>query len=61
MKLTEKVSYTYDHFYRYQEITDVLQDYAQRFPSYARLTEAGVTPEGRSIWVLEVTNTATGA
>lgn len=61
MKLTEKVSYTYDHFYRYQEIADVLQDYAQRFPSYARLTEAGVTPEGRSIWVLEVTNTATGA
>ena len=28
MKLTEKVTYTYDHFYKYQEITDILQKYA---------------------------------
>lgn len=61
MKLTENVSYTYDHFYRYQEITDILQKYAKEYPELARLTTAGVSPEGRSLWVLEVTNTKTGA
>ena len=61
MKLTEKVTYTYDHFYKYQEITDILQKYASDYPEIARLTSAGTSPQGRHLWVLEVTNTKTGA
>ena len=61
MKLTEKVTYTYDHFYKYQEITDILQKYASDYPEIARLTSAGTSPQGRNLWVLEVTNTKTGA
>lgn len=61
MKLTEKVSHVYDHFYKYQEITDILQGYAKEHPELARLTVAGTTPQGRHLWVLEVTNTKTGA
>ena len=61
MKLTENVSYTYDHFYKYQEITDILQKYAAEHPQLARLTIAGTSPQGRNLWVLEVTNTKTGA
>ena len=61
MKLTETVSHVYDHFYKYQEITDILQGYAKEHPELARLTVAGTTPQGRHLWVLEVTNTKTGA
>jgi len=60
MKLTENVSRVYDHYYLYQEITDILQDYAARFPQYTRLTVAGTSPEGRNLWLLEVTDLETG-
>ena len=61
MKITENISKIYDHFYKYQEITDILTKYAEEYPKYARLSSNCVTPEGRNQWVLEVTNTATGA
>ena len=61
MKITENISKVYDHFYKYQEITDILTAYATEHPDLARLTSVGVTPQGRNIWVLEITNTKNGA
>ena len=52
--------YTYDHYYNYQEITDILRGYAEAHPDYARLTSIGQTSEGREMWLLSITDTATG-
>ncbi len=54
-------SFVYDHYYRYQEITDILKGYAEKYPALTRLSSIGQTPQGRSIWLLEVTDTAAGA
>ena len=44
MKRTENVTKVYDHFYRYQEITDILQDYAEKYPQLASVESSAVTP-----------------
>ncbi len=61
MKRTENVTQIYDHFYRYQEITDLLQGYAEKYPSLASLEAIGETPQGRKIWVITVTDRSAGA
>lgn len=61
MKRTENVTLKYDHFYRYQEITDLLEGYVKDHPSLCSLESIGVTPEGRKIWVITVTDSAYGA
>ena len=38
-----KTAYTYDHYYTYSEITEILQKYAAEHPDYARLTSIGQT------------------
>ncbi len=55
-----KASRTYDHYYNYREITDILQEYAAQFPAFTRLTSIGKTTEGREMWVLAITDTAAG-
>ena len=54
-------SLQYDHYYRYQEIADLLRSYAKAHPELARLTPIGLTPQGREILAIEITDTATGA
>ncbi len=53
-------SYKYDHYYNYQEITDILHEYADKYPKYTRLTTIGKTTEEREMWVLAVTDTSAG-
>lgn len=60
MKPLTNVAEKYDHFYRYQEITDLLKGYAARYPQLTRLDETAKTPEGRSQWLLEITDTGSG-
>ena len=55
-----KHSYVYDHYYKYQEITDILTDYAEKHSDFARLGSIGVTEQGRNIWLMEVTDLSTG-
>lgn len=50
----------FDRFYRYAELTQLLQGYAQEYPNLVRLDSLGKSYEGRDIWVLTVTNAATG-
>ncbi len=50
----------YDHYYSYQEITDILHAYAEQYPRYTRLSSIGKTTEGREMWVLSVSDTQTG-
>lgn len=60
MKLTEKVTYVYDHLMAYDEIRERLEDYAEKYPQLCKLDTLAVTPEGRKVMLLEVTDLATG-
>ena len=50
----------FDQFYRYPELTRLLQDYAAAMPSLVELRSIGKSHEGRDIWLLVVTNRGTG-
>ena len=50
----------YDHYFKYDEITSVLKQYAQEFPEYCRLSSIGTTPGNREIWLIEITDPSTG-
>jgi murein tripeptide amidase MpaA len=51
----------FDQFYRHAELTRLLQDYAAALPGLVELRCIGKSFEGREIWLVVVTNTATGA
>ena len=55
-----KHTHTYDHYYRYDEIAQLLRGYADSHPELCRLTSIGTTPEGREMLLLSVTDLATG-
>jgi murein tripeptide amidase MpaA len=48
-------------FYRHAEITQLLHDYAAALPRLVEVRSIGKSHEGRDIWLVAVTNTATGA
>ncbi|MBL0087165.1 MAG: carboxypeptidase [Ideonella sp.] len=51
----------FDRFYRYAELTRLLQDYAAARPGLVGLSSLGKSYEGRDIWLVTLTNQATGA
>ena len=55
-----KTTYTYDHFYLYEEYTAILKKYAEEHPELVRLTSLTTTPEGREQWLIEITDKTTG-
>jgi murein tripeptide amidase MpaA len=50
----------YDHFVRYAELTELLQEWAAERPELLQVESIGRSYEGRDIWLATVTNTATG-
>jgi murein tripeptide amidase MpaA len=50
----------FDHYYAYDEMTQAMKDMASAYPGPARLGSAGKSYEGRELWVMEITNPATG-
>jgi murein tripeptide amidase MpaA len=50
----------FDRYYRYADLTAILQAFAAEYPAFATLESIGKSYEGRDIWVLTVTNQATG-
>src|SRR5438067_11041535 len=50
----------FDRFYRYAELTDLLDALAREHPQLVAMESIGRSHEGRDIWVLTITNTATG-
>ena len=50
----------FDQFYRHDELTRLLQDYAAAVPDLVSLSSLGKSWEGRDIWLLTITNQATG-
>jgi murein tripeptide amidase MpaA len=50
----------FDRFYRYAELTAILRAFAAEHPQLVAIESIGKSFEGRDIWVLTVTNTASG-
>lgn len=50
----------FDRYYRYEALTDILRAFAAEYPQLAQISSLGPSYEGRDIWLLTVTNTATG-
>jgi murein tripeptide amidase MpaA len=51
----------FDRFYRYDELTQILESWAQERPELFRLESIGRSYEGRDIWLATITNVETGA
>ncbi len=45
----------FDKYYRYADLTSILQAYAEEFPQLVRIESIGKSYEGRDIWLLIVT------
>ena len=54
------MSARFDTYYRYPELTAVLQEFATTHPELLRLEVIGQSHEGRDIWLATVTTFATG-
>jgi len=50
----------FDKYYRYNELTRILKDFAKEYPRLVSVASIGKSYEGRDIWVATITNTATG-
>jgi murein tripeptide amidase MpaA len=50
----------FDRYYRYEELSQLLQDFATEFPHLVAKESIGKSYEGRDIWLLTVTNQSTG-
>ncbi|HEY4001654.1 MAG TPA: M14 family metallopeptidase [Candidatus Xenobia bacterium] len=46
--------------YRYEELTGILRRLEARYPDLVKLQSIGQTPEGRDLWLVEITQRATG-
>jgi len=50
----------FDTYYRYDELTRILHAFAEEYPQLVRIESIGKSYEGRDIWLLTLTNFATG-
>jgi murein tripeptide amidase MpaA len=50
----------FDTYYRYDELTRILHAFAEEYPQLVRIESVGKSYEGRDIWLLTLTNFATG-
>jgi murein tripeptide amidase MpaA len=51
----------FDQFYRYTEFSSILHQYVQQYPTLLSIESIGKSHEGRDIWVISASNSATGA
>ena len=50
----------FDRYYRYEDLTKLLQGYAAEHPDLVKVESIGQSYEGRDIWLVTVTNFASG-
>ncbi|MEA3401152.1 MAG: M14 family metallopeptidase [Armatimonadota bacterium] len=58
--MSEVTAPDYDHWYTYDELTEYLRRAEAEHSELCRLESLGKTPEGRDVWMLEVTDQAGG-
>lgn len=52
---------SFDRYYRYDDLTSLLNAYQSEFPDLVSMKSIGKSYEGRDIWLMTVTNTKTGS
>jgi murein tripeptide amidase MpaA len=50
----------FDRYYRYEDLTRILREFADEFPHLVQLESIGASHEGRAIWMATVTDRTTG-
>jgi murein tripeptide amidase MpaA len=50
----------FNRFYRYEELTRLLNAYVQEYPNLLKLQSIGKSHEGRDVWLVTATNSETG-
>ncbi|MBR5980629.1 MAG: zinc carboxypeptidase, partial [Firmicutes bacterium] len=55
-----KTTFSYDHYYLYEELEACLKHFAETYPELAELSANCVTPEGRNQYLITLTNKKTG-
>ena len=58
--LAESAEWRTDRYYTYDLLTELLRDWAAAYPTLATLGSIGRSGAGREIWLLTITNAATG-
>lgn len=53
-------SIAFDHYYKYDELTQTLHQLAEKHPNLLEVSSYGRSYEGRDLWVVSVTNKETG-
>ena len=51
----------FNQFYRYTEFSAILHEYVRQYPTLLSIESIGKSQEGRDIWVISASNSATGA
>ncbi|HEX6288594.1 MAG TPA: M14 family metallopeptidase [Herpetosiphonaceae bacterium] len=51
----------FSQYYRYEELVAMLREYAEAYPQLAALRSIGKSYEGRDLWLMTITNQATGS
>jgi murein tripeptide amidase MpaA len=51
----------FDRYYKFEELTELLNAFAAEFPNLVALSSIGKSHEGRDIWMVTVTDSSTGA
>ncbi len=54
-------SIPFDRYIRYDELTQICKDLAAEYPNLVMLDSIGKSHEGRDIWILTITDAATGS
>jgi len=50
----------FDRYYRYDDLTRILREFAAEFPDLVRVESIGTSYEGRDVWLAAVTNFGSG-
>ena len=51
---------SFDRYYRYDDLTRLLHEYATEYPNLIKIESIGKSYEQRDVWLITVTNAATG-
>jgi murein tripeptide amidase MpaA len=51
----------FNRFYRYEELTKLLQAYTREYPGLLKLESIGKSHEGRDVWLITATNVKSGS
>ena len=55
-----KTTFSYDHYFDYDEVTKCLQYFEKEYPDYVELQSICVTEENKNVWAITLTNKKTG-